>query len=253
MLFVYKFLIIILLMIIFYLIINVNIECFTDKKNYTNTNEYPVSRLIKSKLPYDLVLVNDKNNLYDFGNDEIELKLSKLLNITNDKIIKNIDGIDWGNWIYDNNMKLVYNNILIYLKYIFEHPIFRLPNDNNNNFKIIKHSFVRHKKSTIDSGILLLEIDVLIYRNNKPLARHIKFLVRSNGVKHIIVMAKVVGVLNECDLNDDIKSYDKNNYKEFVPDVKYKYDMNSFIFDTNEKLVHSEIEYNLYNKILKEL
>jgi hypothetical protein len=66
-------------------------------------------------------------------------------------------------------------------------------------------------------------------------------------------MAKVVGVLNECDLNDDIKSYDKNNYKEFVPDVKYKYDMNSFIFDTNEKLVYSEIEYNLYNKILKEL
>ncbi len=252
MLFVYKFLIIILLMIIFYLIINVNIECFTDGKNYTNTNEYPMSRLIKSKLPYDLVFVNNKNSLYDFGNEEIEQKLSELLNITNDKIIKNIDGIDWGNWIYNNNMKLCYNNILIYLKHAFEHPIFKLPND-NNNFKIIKHSLVRHKKSNTDSGILLLEIDVLIYRNNKPLARHIKFLVRSNGVKHIIVMAKVVGVLNECDLNDDIKSYDKNNYKEFVPDVKYKYDMNSFIFDTNEKLVHSEIEYNLYNKILKEL
>jgi hypothetical protein len=66
-------------------------------------------------------------------------------------------------------------------------------------------------------------------------------------------MAKVIGVLNECDLNDDIKSYNKNNYKEFNPIVKYKYDMNSFIYDTNEKLVHSEIEYNLYNKILKEL
>jgi hypothetical protein len=211
-----------------------------------------MSRLIKSKLPYDLVVVNNQNNLYDFGNDEIEGKLSELLNITNDKIIKNIDGIEWGNWIYDNNMKLFYNNILIYLKNIFNHPIFKLPND-NNNLNIIKQSLIRYKKSTTDSGIFLLEIDVLIYRKNKPLARHIKFLVRSNGVKHIIVMAKVVGVLNECDLNDDIKSYDKNNYKEFIPDVKYKYDMNSFIYDTNEKLVHSEIEYNLYNKILKEL
>ena len=29
--------------------------------------------------------------------------------------------------------------------------------------------------------------------------------------------------------------------------------MNSFIYDTNDKLVNSEIEYNLYNKLLKEL
>lgn len=252
MLFVYKLLIIILLIIIFYLIINVNIECFSDKKNYTNINEYPMSRLIKSKLPYDLVVNNNKNVLYDFGNDEIDGKLSELLNINNDKIIKNIDGIDWDNWIYNNDISLVYNNILIFLKNIFQHPIFALPND-PNNFNIIKHSMVRYKKSKTDSGILLLEIDILIYRKNKPLARHIKFLVRSNGVKHVVIMAKVVGVLNECDMNEDIKSYDKNNYQEFIPDIKYKYDMNSFIFDTNEKLVHSEIEYNLYNKILKEL
>jgi hypothetical protein len=252
MLFVYKILIIILLIIIFYLIINVNIECFTDKKNYTNTNEYPMSRLIKSKLPYDLVVLNNKNNLYDFGNDEIEGKLSELLNITNDKIIKNIDGIEWGDWINSSDLKLFYNQILLYLKNVFNHPIFTLPYD-KNKFKIIKHSLVRYKVSKTDSGILLLDIDVLIYRKNKPLARHIKFLVRSNGVKHIVVMAKVIGVLNECDLNDDIKSYNKNNYKEFNPIVKYKYDMNSFIYDTNEKLVHSEIEYNLYNKILKEL
>ena len=29
--------------------------------------------------------------------------------------------------------------------------------------------------------------------------------------------------------------------------------MNSFIFDTNDKLVNSEIEYQLYQKILKEI
>jgi hypothetical protein len=251
MLFVYKLLIIILLIIIFYLIINVNIECFTGKKNYTNINEYPMSRIIQSKLPYDLIMVNNNNNLYDFGNDEIDKKLSELLNISNDKIIKNIDGIEWENWI-NNDKHIFYNQILIYLKYIIQHPIFTLPND-KNNFNIIKHSLIRYKKSKTDSGILLFEIDILIYRKNKPLARHLKFLVRSNGVKHIIIMAKVIGVLNECDINNDIKSYDKKNYQEYIPNIKYKYDMNSFIYDTNEKLVHSEIEYNLYNKILKDL
>jgi hypothetical protein len=39
----------------------------------------------------------------------------------------------------------------------------------------------------------------------------------------------------------------------FDPIFKYNYDMNSYIFDTDEKLAHSEIEYNLYNKLLKEL
>ena len=67
-------------------------------------------------------------------------------------------------------------------------------------------------------------------------------------------MARVIGVINEYNLN---KSYDTlntdNNYEIFQPEYKYKYDMNSFIYDTNEKLVHSEIEYNLYNKLLKEL
>ena len=38
-----------------------------------------------------------------------------------------------------------------------------------------------------DTGILLIEIDILIYRDHKPLARHIKFLIISNGIKHNII------------------------------------------------------------------
>jgi hypothetical protein len=66
-------------------------------------------------------------------------------------------------------------------------------------------------------------------------------------------MAKVIGVINECNITDNYDTLDKDNYHEFEPEFKYKYDMNSFIYDTNEKLVHSAIEYNLYNKLLKEL
>ena len=54
-------------------------------------------------------------------------------------------------------------------------------------------------------------------------------------------------------LEDKALLMNDKNYQEFKPVYKYKYDMNSFIYDTNEKLVHSAIEYNLYNKLLKEL
>lgn len=250
MLLIYKFLIIILLLIIFYYIINLNIECFVGNKNYTNINEYP-SFTIKSNLPYDIVIENDKNNYYDYGNDELEAKFAELLKIDYNKIITTIEGNEWSEWIKDNNYPY-YTQIIIYLKQLVQHNTFDLPKD-KNKFKIIKHSLVRYKKQLDDNGILLLEIDVLIYRENKPLARHMKFLIKSNGIKHKIIMAKIVGVINECNLKGNYETYDQKEYHEFKPEFKYKYDMNSFLYDTNDKLVNSEIEYNLYNKLLKEL
>jgi len=251
MLLIYKLVIIILLLIIFYYIINVNIECFVGSKNYTNTNEYP-SFTIKSNIPYDIELKNDKNNYYDYGNDELETKFASLLKIDYNKIITAIEGNEWSEWIVDNKYPY-YKQIIIYLKQLVQHNIFDLPND-KNKLNILKHSLVRYKKNLKDTGILLIEIDILIYRDHKPLARHIKFLIISNGIKHNIIMAKVVGVINECNLKGNYETYDdKNNYQEFKPTFKYKYDMNSFLYDTNDKLLHSQIEYNLYNNLLKEL
>ena len=67
-------------------------------------------------------------------------------------------------------------------------------------------------------------------------------------------MVKIIGVITECQLYDNLKTNsDTSNFSEFIPEKKILYDMNSFIYDTNERLVHSEIEYNLYNKILKDL
>jgi len=67
-------------------------------------------------------------------------------------------------------------------------------------------------------------------------------------------MVKVIGVIKECDLSNKLQSSNEiNQYTEFIPDRKIIYDMNSFIFDTDDKLVNSEIEYQLYQKLLKEL
>ena len=252
-----KILIIILIILIFYYVININIETFATKQ-YTNTNEYSWERNnIKSSLPYDIILKNNKNTYYDYGNDELNEKFNKIFNIDNDKIIKTIEGMEWGKWILASTSKNKYildnyfNKFLIYFKMIITSEYFDLPNDDNKY--IIKEQVLKRYKSTNDDNTLLLDIELLIYRNNKPLARHLKILVITNGIYNNIIMAQVIGVINECNLSKEYETLDDNNYQKFEPEFKYKYDMNSFIYDTNEKLVHSAIEYNLYNKLLKEL
>jgi hypothetical protein len=257
-----KILIIFIILFIFYYIINLNIETFATKQ-YTNTNKYSWDRnnIIKSSLPYDIVLKNNKNSYYDFGNDELDEKFNKIFNIDNDKIIKTIEGMDWNNkWIKPSNSNNKYildnyfNKFMMYFNLIINNEYFDLANDKNNKFNIINQQLKRYKYNINNHDILLLDIELVIYRKNKPLARHLKFLVISNGIYNNVIMAKVIGVINECNLNKNYDTLDnKDNYEIFQPDYKYKYDMNSFIYDTNEKLVHSEIEYNLYNKLLKEL
>jgi hypothetical protein len=261
-----KILFIILILLIFYYIININIETFATKQ-YTNTNEYSWERNnIYSSLPYDIIVQNDKNLYYDYGNDELDEKFNKIFNIDNDKIIKTIEGMEWSKWILattSKNKKILdnyFNKFLIYFTSIITCNYFDLPNNDNNNNNDddnnynIKEYILRRYKSTYNDETLLLDIELLIYRKNKPLARHIKILVITNGIYNNVIMAKVIGVINECNLTKKYDTLDdKPNYQKFEPEFKYKYDMNSFIYDTNEKLVHSAIEYNLYNKLLKEL
>lgn len=258
----YKILIIFIIILIFYYIINLNIETFATKQ-YLNNNEFSWERndIIKSSLPYDIIINNDKNNYYDYGNDELDEKFNKIFNINYEKIIKMIEGIEWNDkWIISsksNNKYLLdnyFNKFMMYFNLIITNDYFDLPNDKNNKFNIVNQQLKRYKYNINNHDTLLLDIELIIYRKNKPLAKHIKILVITNGIYNNVIMARVIGVINEYNLN---KSYDTlntdNNYEIFQPEYKYKYDMNSFIYDTNEKLVHSEIEYNLYNKLLKEL
>jgi len=254
-----KIIIILIILIIFYYTIRMNIETFATKQ-YINTNIYSWERnKIKSSIPYDIILKNDKNIYYDYGNDELDEKLSIAFNINTSKIIKTIEGMEWSKWILSNKFedKILldeyYIKFMTYFKLIIETDYFNLPND-KTKYIIRNQSLLRYKKSSIDPTVLILDIEILLYRNNKPLARHIKILVITNGIYNNIIMAKVIGVINECNIKKTYDTLDsKTIYQEFEPELKYKYDMNSFIYDTNEKLVHSSIEYNLYNKLLKEL
>jgi len=255
-----KIIIIIVLLLLFYYVTTINIEKFVSN-NYTNTNEYPWERNnINSKLPYNIIMKNNNDLYYDIGNDELDLKFKTAFDIDNNKIIKTIEGNDWTKWVNaktSNNKKDLndyFNNFLRYFKMMIKMPIFDLPNDNTNRFKIKDTVLLRYKSNKNNTKELLLEIDLVITRSNKPLSKHLKILTITDGNYNKIIMANVIGVINEFELSKTYGSIDDvKNYKEFTPQFTYKYDLNNYIIDTNDKLLHSEIEYNLYNKLLKDL
>ena len=246
-------LIIFLITGLFYLLF-VSVEKFSNK-NYINTEEIPLEyNKIYSSIPYDIKIKNENSSYYDYGNDELNEKFIKVFNINQKNLIKMVEGIEWTEWkIINDDQHINYSNkIMKEFNKKINNDIFKIKN--NPDYIIIKNNINRFKSSINNNKIKLLDIDVIIYRPNRPLARHIKILAVSNNYYVNFLMIKVIGVIKECDLKIDLQSSnDIIEYTEYYPDKKILYDMNSFIFDTNDKLVNSEIEYQLYQKLLKEL
>jgi len=255
-----KLIIIILIIFIFLYFIIYQLEGFTNK-NYTNTNliscEY---NNIYSNLPYDIISKDKNDKIYDIGNDELNELFRKIFKINISKIITLIDGIKWSKWVFINELNY-YSNIYNYYSNVIEDFNNNLNNSelfiNGTKYNIISSNLNRYKTSLDNSNIYLLDINVIIYRENRPLAKDIKIFAICNGIYTNLLLVKVVGVIPECQLKTtninqfDINSY--NNYSEFIPTEIVNYDMNSFIYDTNDKLANSQAEYNLYNKLLKDL
>jgi len=155
---------------------------------------------------------------------------------------------------YSNKLDSYSNLIINEFNKKLDNPELKLKN--NPNFKLIKNKLNRFKTSIDDSDIVLMDIDIIIYRQNRPLARHIKILAVSNGIYVNFIFIKVIGVINECNLNETLIPFDLNNkdlYTEFVNDKYILYDLNSFIYDTDDRLVNSSIQSQLYYKLLKDL
>ena len=260
-----KVIIITIVIIIFFIVLNYQIkEHFTDidtNANYSNPNSLPANyNQIYSTLPYDIVAKNDNMNIYDYGNDELNEKFITIFDINLPKQINLIEGIEWSKWTnvddvnYFSNLHNYYNNTIQLLNDKLQHEDLKLPND-NNNFKVIKHTLNKYKTAINNKNIILLDIDVLIYRIKKPLARHIKVISVNNGGYTSFLLVKIIGVVNENVIySNELKSINEiNNYSEFIPERIINYDLNSYVYDTDDKILHSEISNNLYNKILKDL
>jgi len=268
-----KLFFVIITIVIFYFILTYQIEKFnnndkntsliTSSRNYINTNEYdPNYFKINSCVPFDIMLKNENSSYYDYGNDELNTKFYTIFNINYNKQIALLDGIEWSKWnLYpcnnnNYNIKRYYNKIL--KKFIHEietNPLLILPNK-NNNFKVILHTLNRYKYNK-DKSLYLYDIDVLIYRKNRPLARHIKIIasIDTNNMEVNFIFIKIIGVINQNDIDqtNNLKTIvDTRNFAEYIPEKTVDYNMNDFIYDTNDKILNSQIEYNLYNKILKD-
>jgi len=255
-----KLIIIILVIFIFLYFTIYQLEGFSNK-NYTNTNviscEY---NNIYSHLPYDIISKDKNDKIYDIGNDELNEFFRNIFKIDISKVISLVDGINWSKWSYINDLNYS-SNIYNYYSNVIEDFTIGLNHSslfiNGTKYNIISSNLNRYKTSLDNSNIYLLDINIIIYRPNRPLAKDIKIFAVCNGIYTNLLLVKVVGVIPECQLKStqinqfDLNSY--NNYSEFIPTEIINYDMNSFIYDTNDKLAKSQAEYNLYNKLLKDL
>ena len=253
-----KLIIITLVIILFFIIIRKQIENFTDK-NYINTNEMPIDYYkIYSSLPYDIKAKNELSAIYDYDNDELNEKFNDVFDVNSPKLINLVEGIEWSKWFnikddnYDSYISSCYNNTINKFNKKISNEEFKLPN-NINDFKIIDKTLNRYKRSKDNK--YLLDIDVIIYRINKPLARHIKILSVCSLNDTTFIMVKVIGVINEKTLYDDnIKSANENsNLSEFIPERIINYDITDYVYDMDDRIVNSQITNNLYNKLLKEM
>jgi len=127
----------------------------------------------------------------------------------------------------------------------------------------------------------------IIYRPHRPTGKHIKIIcVTSQGMPVEYLLVKVIGVITQKDIyeyntKDNYNSYEPNKnyfhysssrenenllytpaidvnindgeYMEYIPEKIIAYDLKDFIYDPVDKLTHSAIQFNLYNKLLKDL
>jgi len=255
-----KIIFLIIIIIIFIYLIIYQIEKFSNK-NYINSNKISCEyNNIYSHLPYDIISKDKNNKIYDLGNDELNNIFRKIYNINLSKIITIIDGINWSKWNiindidYSSRLYNYYSNIIEDFSNNLNNPLLII---NNTKYNIISTNLNRYKYSIDNNNIYLLDINIIIYRYNRPLAKDIKIIAICNGVYMNILLIKVIGVIPECELKNkkinDFNINNYNNYSEFIPTEIINYDMNSYIYDTNDKLANSQAEYNLYNKLLKDL
>lgn len=256
-----KLIIITVVIISFVIIVTYQLKEPFENKNYTNINEISKDyNNIFSYLPYDIISKNKNDMIFDFGNDELNELFRKKFLIDYKKIISLSEGINWSKWNQINEITLnnkLYNyylNVIEDFHRTLKDECFKI---NNDKYDIIQHHLNKYKTSLNNNGTYLLDISVLIYIKNRPLAKHIKILALCNSIYTNFLMVKVIGVVPECQIKTKIATYDINNqemnYSNFIPTEYINYDLNSYIYDTNDKLANSQVELNIYNKLLKDL
>jgi len=184
---------------------NDHIDIYDNIKN-NNKPLYYINSIPSGNLNTNINNKITSDNLYEYDDKNYKDILYNILDINDDiNTTFKIRKIKWSNWIdpdYDNN-KLInnYNTFIKYLEKIF-----------GEKKKIIKYNiFKKYKYNKENNNITLFDIDLLLYRDKKLFGKHINLNVYYDQKKYSIIYLKVIGNVNEYDINNN--NYLITNYE----------------------------------------
>lgn len=246
-------LIILIIIIIFIITSKCLIENFTIFHNNTNNLQKSFYKSIDSnyKPHYYIDSIPDNNLNYlncnldyvELNNKDYKNKLVKIFNIENN--IKNIihitENIKWSNWIITTNTSDYYKIYFKFIKYIYT-----ILKEYNINIITDILKFVKYDLNNSDN--LLLNLDLLLYTNNKLFGKHVNFIVFYNNNFHIIYF-NIIGNVSNYNINNNLYLKDVNNSNSFTI-TSFKNDNINCLTCDNHNSIKDEYVNNNINKIL---
>lgn len=183
------------------------IDIYDNVKN-DNKPLYYINSIPSGNLNTNINNNITSDNIHEYDDKNYKDILYNILDINDDiSTTLKIKKINWSDWLdvdYDNN-KLInnYNTFIKYLEKIFK----------KKNIIIKYNIFKNYKYNKENKNIILFNIDLLLYRDKKLFGKHINLNVYYNQQKYNIIYLKVMGNVNEYDINNDnylITNYENN-------------------------------------------
>lgn len=183
------------------------IDIYDNVKN-DNKPLYYINSIPSGNLNTNINNNITSDNIHEYDDKNYKDILYNILDINDDiSTTLKIKKINWSDWLdvdYDNN-KLInnYNTFIKYLEKIFK----------KKNIIIKYNIFKNYKYNKENKNITLFNIDLLLYRDKKLFGKHINLNVYYNQQKYNIIYLKVMGNVNEYDINNDnylITNYENN-------------------------------------------
>jgi len=245
--------IIIIIIIIFIITSKIFIENFTIFHSNNNNLQKSFYKSIDSNYkPYYYIDSIPDNNLsylncnldyIELNNKDYKNKLVKIFNIENN--IKNIihitENIKWSKWITIKNTSDYYKIYFKFIKYIYT-----ILKEYNINIITDILKFIKYDLNSDNN--LLLNLDILLYTNNKLFGKHVNFIIFYNNDFHIIYF-NIIGNVSNYNIYNNLYLKDVNNSNSFTITNFDSDNINCLTCD-NHNSIKDEYVNNNINKIL---
>ena len=255
------FIILIFIIIIFIISSKYFIETFfnynTNNDIYNSTIDYknydPEFFNYKRNLqiistPLDNIdYINNKHYYYEHNNTDYLKKMYEIFNVNNDvnTLIK-INHSDWSNWdIPNKKVNKIYYKFLNYFNNIIRpHKIF-------NIYTIFK----KFKFNNNNTNNLLIDSDILLYRNNKIHGKHLNVLIYYNNNKFHIINFNIIGIVSQFNIinNSYLKDINLSNHVDLNNNNHFNFNCESNCdsqLTIDDHFVDNKIKNNILNNLV---